>query len=83
MLEITSYMNFLSPPFCYGMNCNALQISVMCFKLQAAAQSTKIIRIRVSQVDPIYCDIFKAAERGQYMTSRLIGDISKKGVQHY
>ena len=74
--------NFLSPLLCCGMNCNAMQISLMCCKLQSAIQCAEIIRIQVSQVDPIYCDIFEPAERVRYMTSRLIGDISTKGVQH-
>ena len=51
--------------------------------MQVATLCTKIIRIQVSRVDPIYCDIFGPAERVRYMTSRLIGDISNKGVQHY
>ena len=32
--------NFLSPLLCCGMNCNALFISVMCCKLQAATLCT-------------------------------------------
>ena len=51
--------------------------------LQVATLCTKIIRIQVSRVDPIYCNMFGPAERVRYMTCRLIGDISKKGGQHY
>ena len=75
---INSYVNSicysdLSISLCIAMNYNALQWSVMCCKFQ---------QIQVSRVDPIYCDILGPAERVRYMTSRLIGDISKKGVQH-
>ena len=54
----------------------------MCCKLQAATLCTKIIRIQVSRVDPIYYDIFRPAERVRYMTPRWIGKISTKGGQH-
>ena len=70
-------------PFCFYLQCNEYQCTAIeCDVLQVATQSTKIIRIQVSRVDPIYCDIFGPAERVRYMTSRLIGDISTQGVQH-
>ena len=55
---------------CTNMKCNALQVANLCIKQ---------IRIQVSRVVLLYCDIFGPAELVWYVTSWLIADISAKG----
>ena len=75
MLEISSCVNSfcrsdLSLFLWSGMNCNAMQWSVMCCKLPVATPCTKIIRIQVSRVD----QMLPLANSLSYVSSNQLPD---------
>ena len=69
-MSLFLYFNAIVLWICYKCKCNT-------------ATNTKIIKIWVFWVDPIYCRSIDPAERVRYMTCRLTSDISTKEFQHY